>query len=232
MRPLDYFYDNPINRGKGTPRAFDRFFLGLVRVVFRPFFRLKVRGADGVKNLDEGVILAGNHRSYLDPLFAMIAVRPRTIRFIGKEEFFKIPVVRRAAAWLGVFPVKRGAADLKVVKRAVAMLKRGEFVGIFPEGTRGRGEDIVEGERDAREGVALIANLAKARVVPFRLWNTEKISPEDSKIWHFPQIDITFGEPMSLNDPAYADLSKNEKLARFTEDVMAAIYSLPEPEKK
>lgn len=230
MKPLDYFYENPINRGKGTTRAFDCFFINLVRIVFKPFFRLKVRGADAVKELDEGLIFAGNHRSYLDPLFAMIAMRPRTIRFIGKEEFFKIPVARRAAAWLGVFPVKRDKADLKVIKRAVAMLKRGEYVGIFPEGTRGRGDDVVEGERDTREGVALIANLAKARVVPFRLWNTEKISPEGSKLWHFPTIQLTFGQPMSLDDPVYSDLSKSEKLERFTQDVMAAIYSLPKPE--
>lgn len=230
MKPLDYFYDNPINRGKGTPRFFDRFFLGLVRIVFAPLFRLKVRGIAEIKELPEGFILAGNHRSYLDPLFPMIAMRPRTIRFIGKEEFFKIPLVRRAAAWLGVFPVKRDAADLKVVKRSVAMLKRGEVVGIFPEGTRGRGEDLVEGERDTREGVALIANLAKARVVPFRLWNTDKISPEDKKLWRFPKILLTFGEPVSIADEKYAALDKSERLERFTADIMEAIYTLPKPE--
>lgn len=232
MKSLDHFYDNPVNKGKGTPRFFDRFFIGLVKLVFKPLFRLKAEGAETLRTADEGFILAGNHRSYLDPLFVMIALRPRTVRFIGKEEFFRIPVVRRAAAWLGVYPVKRGSADLKVVKRSVAMLKRGEVVGIFPEGTRGHGEDIVEGERDAFEGVALIASLSKAPVVPFRLWNTEKISPEGSKRWHFPQIELAFGEPMSLSDPAYADLGKNEKLQRFTSDVMQTIYALPKPEKK
>jgi len=230
MKPLDYFYDNPINQGKGTPRAFDHFFAGLARVVFTPAFRLKVSGAKEIRELDEGLILAGNHRSYLDPVFALLAMRPRTVRFIGKEEFFKIKGIRRAASWAGVYPVKRGKADLKVVKRSVAMLGRGEIVGIFPEGTRGRGTEIVEGERNAFDGVALIALLAHARVVPFRLWNTEKISPEDSKRWHLPKIKIAFGEPMSLDDPPYADLEKSEKLDRFTHDVMTAIYSLPEPE--
>ena len=230
MKPLDYFYDNPLNRGKGTPRAFDRFFAGLVRIVFAPAFRCKVTGAQEIRGLDEGFILAGNHRSYLDPLFVMQAMRPRSVRFIGKEEFFTIKGIRRAASWVGVFPVKRGAGDIKVVKRSVAMLKRGEIVGIFPEGTRGRGEDIVEGERDIREGVAMIASLAKARVVPCRHWNTEKISPEGSKRWHFPTIKLAFGTPMSLEDPAYATLGKSEKMQRFTRDVMAAIYALPEPE--
>lgn len=230
MKSLDYFYNNPINQGKGTPRIFDRFFAGLIWLVFTPLFRCKVKGAQEIRNLDEGFILAGNHRSYLDPLFVMQAVRPRAIRFIGKEEFFKIPVIRRAAAWVGVYPVKRNMADIKVVKRSASMLKRGEIVGIFPEGTRGRGEDIVEGNREAHEGVAVIANLAKVRVVPFRLWHTDKISPEGSKLWRFPTIKLTFGEPISLSDPLYAELDKGEKIKRFTQDIMSAIYSLSEPE--
>jgi len=230
MRPLDYFYDKPINQGKGTPRIFDHLFAGIIKLVFTPAFRCKVRGATEIRALDEGFILAGNHRSYLDPLFVMIAMRPRTVRFIGKEEFFKIKGIRRLASWAGVYPVKRGKGDVKAVKRSVAMLKRGEIVGIFPEGTRGRGKDVVDGQREAHEGIAVIASLAKARVVPLRLWNTEKISPEGSKRWHFPRIKLAFGEPMSLNDPAYAELDKNEKMQRFTQDIMTAIYSLPEPE--
>jgi 1-acyl-sn-glycerol-3-phosphate acyltransferase len=231
MKPLSYFYDHPVNQGRGTPRIFDHFFAGLLKLVFAPAFRCRVRGAEQLRVLDEGFILAGNHRSYLDPLFPMMALRPRTVRFIGKEEFFRIKGIRRAASWLGVYPVKRDSADLKVVKRSVAMLRRGETIGIFPEGTRGRGEAVQEGERTAYEGVSLIANLARARVVPFRLWNTEKISPEDSRRWHLPTIELSFGEPMSLTSPAYDGLEKSERTARFTQDVMAAIYALPRPER-
>jgi len=230
MQPLDHFYDNPVNKGRGTPWVFDHILAGLVRIIFTPAFRCKVRGVQEVRTREGGFILAGNHRSYLDPVFVLLAMRPRTIRFIGKEEFFKIKGIRRAASWAGVYPVKRGAGDIKAVKRSVAMLKRGEIVGIFPEGTRGRGEDVADGEREVHEGVAMIASLAKAPVVPLRLWNTEKISPVDSKRWHFPTIKLAFGEPMSLDDPAYEGLERNEKLQRFTQDIMAAIYSLPEPE--
>lgn len=230
MKKLDYFYDNPINMGKETPGRFDRFFAAVIKAVFTPLFKLKVGGAEEIRSLDEGLILAGNHRSYLDPLFAMMAMRPRSMRFIGKEEFFKIKGVRRIASWVGVYPVKRDSADLKVVKRSVAMLKRGELVGIFPEGTRGRGEGVNNGRREAHEGVALIASLAHARVVPFRLWNTERISPEDSWRWHFPAVGITFGEPMSLSDQKYEGLERSKKLERFTKDIMDAIYALPKPD--
>ncbi|MCL2806736.1 MAG: 1-acyl-sn-glycerol-3-phosphate acyltransferase [Coriobacteriia bacterium] len=230
MQPLDYFYDNPINKGKGTPRVFDHIFAVVIRIVFTPLFRCKIKGAAKICSLDEGFILAGNHRSYLDPLFVMIAMRPRTVRFIGKEEFFKLKGIRRGASWLGVYPVKRDSGDIKAIKRSAAMLKRNEIVGIFPEGTRGRGEDLVDGQRKVHEGIAMIASLAKARVVPLRLWNTEKISPEGSKLWRLPKIKLAFGEPMSLDDPAYEGLPKSEKAKRFTQDIMTAIYALPEPE--
>jgi 1-acyl-sn-glycerol-3-phosphate acyltransferase len=154
------------------------------------------------------------------------------VRYIGKEEFFRIPVVKRGAAWVGAFPVKRDSADMKVVKRSVAMLKRGEFVGIFPEGTRGRGVEAGdETQRELHDGIALIAHLAKADVIPFRLFNTEKICPPGSKIWHFPKIILTFGEPLSLNNPAYDGLEKKDKFERFTQDVMAAVYNLPGPDQ-
>lgn len=110
------------------------------------------------------------------------------------------------------------------------MLKRGEIVAIFPEGTRGRGTQLVEGEREIHDGVGMIASLAKAQVVPCRHWNTEKISPEGSRRWHFPTIKLAFGEPLSLDDAAYDGLDKKARIERFTADIMTAIYSLPEPD--
>jgi 1-acyl-sn-glycerol-3-phosphate acyltransferase len=279
MKPLDTFYDNALGSaaGKGEPKIFDTILAVLFKIIFGLTFRLKVRGGAAARARAGGFIVAGNHHSYLDPIFAMMALRPRSARFISKEEFLRIPVVRRGAALVGVFPVKRGATDMKVVKRATAMLKRGEVVGIFPEGTRGRGDrdgngdgsndnnssnvndagnadaasggssnnnssnadaasggngnDAASGgnERKLHEGIALMAHLAKADVIPFKLFNTEKICPPGARLFRLPRIGITFGEPLSLNDPAYENLEKAEKFERFTADVMAAVYGLPSP---
>jgi len=153
----------------------------------------------------------------------MLAVRPQLVRFIAKSEFFDIPVVRRMAAWVGAFPIHRNVADMKAVKRSVAMLKRGEHVGIFPEGTRVR-DGRERGE--PQEGVALIAHLAQADVLPFRLFGTEGICPPGKRLWRFPRVTLVFGQPLSLGDQRYQGMPKDERLSAFTQDCMDAVYKL------
>ena len=223
MKELAYFWDTPAE-GKGHfPQRFATFFFGLVRVIFTPLFRLRIVGSlpDARKNY----LVCGNHYSYLDPVFVLLAVRPRPLRFLAKQEFFNNSIIARLASWVGAFPIVRGAADTKAIKRAVTMLKRGELVGIFPEGTRGR-----EGqERQAHEGISLIANKAAAEVLPMRIWGTDKISPPGAKRWHFPQVTVAFGQPLSLNDKRYADLQKAERYALFAQDCLDAIYAIEPP---
>jgi 1-acyl-sn-glycerol-3-phosphate acyltransferase len=117
---------------------------------------------------------------------------------------------------------------MKAVKRSVAMLKRGEMLGIFPEGTRVR--DGAERGSDIHEGIALIARLAKADVIPFRVWGTEKISPPGTRLWRFPKVRLSFGEPLSLNSSRYDGMEKNARLAAFAKDCMDAVYALEQPE--
>ena len=229
MKPLDYFFDTPAEGPGHFPQRFCAFFLGLIKVLFGLVFRYKAYDAEYVQK-SQTYILAANHRCYLDPLFIMMALRPRPIRYMSKEEFFKVFGVARVAAWVGTFPVKRNAADTKAIKRSVAMLKRGELVGIFPEGTRGRGLNEQELEnRPAHEGVAVVAYLAKCEVIPVRLFGAERISPPVKKLWRFPQVTARFGKPLSLTDARYEGLEKAERLNRFTKDVMRAVYALENP---
>ncbi|MDR2493029.1 MAG: 1-acyl-sn-glycerol-3-phosphate acyltransferase [Coriobacteriales bacterium] len=227
MRPLDSFYDSPAEGPGHYPQRFCSFFFVLVRVVFGLLFRVRSYDTHHVR---PGVsyLVAGNHRSYLDPVFVMMAMRPRPVRYMAKEEFFKVRAIARLASWVGAFPVKRDAGDMQVVKRSVAMLKRGELVGIFPEGTRGRDASKA---RELHEGVAVIARLAKCEVVPVRIWGAERIAPPGSRRWHFPRITLRFGEPMSLAEARYEALDKPERLSAFTADVMKAVYALEDPRK-
>lgn len=228
MKPLDYFYDTPAEGSGHYPQRFCTFISALVRFFFSPF-RLKVYDVEQVGQ-SQAFILAGNHRSYLDPLFIMMALRPRPARFMAKDEFFSFGPLARGATWCGAFPVKRDTADMKAIKRSTTMLKRGELVGIFPEGSRGRGMDEEElRSRKVHEGVAVIARLSKAAVIPVRLWGTELISPPGTRLWRFPRITVRFGKPLSLDDPRYEKLGKEERIAAFTDDIMQAIYALENP---
>ena len=232
MKPLAYFHDTAAEGPEHFSQRFYVFLFILIRFFWKTLFRFKSYGADQLRLSSlQGAIIAGNHNSYLDPTFIMLAMRPRPVRFIAKEEFFKVKAIARMASWAGVFPIKRGTADMKAIKRAVAMLKRGELVGIFPEGTRGRNRKKAghNEQRVAFGGTALIAHLARVPVVPVHLWNTERISPPESRLWHFPRITLSVGEPLSLTDERYANLSKDERFAAFTADIMTAIYAFENP---
>ena len=225
MRPLAFFYDNPASGEGGFGQKFNRFFAWLVHVVFRLLFRYEPSGVANVLQLNNtGALLAGNHRSYLDPLFMMGALRPKAIRFMGKEEFFELnPLLSRLAAWVGAFPVKRGTADMTAVKRSIRMLKRGELVGIFPEATRIRSP---EQEVIYHEGVAMIAAMSEAPVIPVRIWNADQICPPNTRFFRTPTITLRFGEPLKITDEPYASMPKNQRYREFTEEVMRRIYAL------
>jgi 1-acyl-sn-glycerol-3-phosphate acyltransferase len=232
MKPLDYFFDNPASGEGHFPQKFCTLFSVLVRLVLGPLFRYRAYDREILDALPEGTgfIVAANHRSYLDPVFVMSVMRPRPVRFMAKEEFLNLnSALARIAAWVGVFPVRRKAADMSAVKRAVRMLKRGEPVGIFPEGTRIRSKDQ---EVTYHKGVAFMAQLAKVPVVPLRLWNTELISPKGARMFRCPKIILRFGEPLSLDDEQFASLPKDEQHAAFTNALMERVYSMEMPTTK
>jgi len=232
MKPLNHFFDSPSSGKVHFPQKFCIFFMGLVRAVFGLAFRYKAYDLDHIKTQfnNKGFIIAGNHCDYFDPLFVMSVMRPRPVRYLAKEEFFKTNrIVARCAAWLGIIPVKRGSSDMTAIKRSVHMLRRGEILGIFPEGTRIRSADqkVVY-----HEGVALISALAKAPVVPVRLWNTDKIKPQGSRFFHFPKVVLRFGKPISIEEERFAALPKNERYAAFANEVMRLVYELEFPKTR
>jgi 1-acyl-sn-glycerol-3-phosphate acyltransferase len=229
MKPVEYFYDTPSSGEGHFPQKFCTVLFGLIWFFFKILFRYKAFNKEQLEKIpaEKGFIFAGNHSSYLDPVFVMAVMRPRAIRYISKEEFLLInPALTRVAAWCGVFPVKRNTADMSAVKRAVRMLKRGELVGIFPEGTRMR---FAGQESTYHEGIALIAQLAKVPVVPLYIDGAGRICPEGKRLFRLPKVTVRFGEPLSLEDSQFIDLEKDERYKAFTEEVMRRVYDLKPP---
>jgi glycerol-3-phosphate dehydrogenase (NAD(P)+) len=145
----------------------------LARAVLLPFFLLYFRleriGRAHVPKSGP-VLLAANHRSFLDP-FVIGALTRRPIYYMAKRELFE----RRWQAWLlsglGAFPVDRGAGDEHAMVTARAILERGECVVVFPEGTRVRPGPLGQPHR----GVGRLALQTGARVVPVAVMGTEDV---------------------------------------------------------
>ncbi|MGH2911133.1 MAG: lysophospholipid acyltransferase family protein [Solirubrobacteraceae bacterium] len=142
---------------------------GVLLPSFLLYFRLERIGRGHVPACGP-VLLAANHRSFLDP-FVIGALTKRPVYYIAKRELFE----RRWQAWLlnslGAFPVDRGAGDEHAMDTARAILERGDCVVIFPEGTRVRPGPLGHPHR----GVGRLALQTGARVVPIAVMGTEDV---------------------------------------------------------
>ena len=185
----------------------------ICRLLFGIVFRTKVIGAENIPAAG-AFILAANHVSNWDPPFLGTFIA-REVNYMGKEELFKNPVMAQICRWLHVFPVKRGAADKTAVKTAVKVLKAGDCLGIFPEGTRSKTGKMGKAE----SGVSLIAAMTKAPIVPAAIVNTEKIFSAEVKI---PRLAVVYGTPIQFDGSA----KDKEALAAFAQQLMSEIAKL------
>jgi 1-acyl-sn-glycerol-3-phosphate acyltransferase len=172
---------------------------GFVRVTFQAFFLIYFRfqriGREYVPRRGP-VIIASNHRSFLDP-FVIACMARRPMYYVAKKELF---LYNRVLGWLlaslGAFPVDRGAGDSDFIDTAKAILARGDIVLIFPEGTRTRPGSL----GTPRRGVGRLALESGAPVVPVAVLGTEavrrgwRIRPHKVRIragraLRFPQVE-------------------------------------------
>ncbi|EEG78245.1 lysophospholipid acyltransferase family protein [Dethiobacter alkaliphilus] len=178
--------------------------------IFQIFYRWDVQGRENLP--DEGAfLLCANHISWWDPPL-MGAVTSRTVRFMAKEELFKIPVFGKILPKVNAFPVKRDSADRRAIKTALDTLKSGGVVGIFPEGTRSKTDDLLP----PQAGVGLIAVKSEAPVVPAAIVGPYKL---------FRPIQVRIGKPMTFPQH-YGTRVKAEHLEDTAQKIMEEIGRL------
>jgi len=145
----------------------------IVRGLFQPFFLIYFRMARiGREHIPaQGpVILASNHRSFLDP-FVIACMARRPMYYVAKRELFRRPLTAWLLNALGAFPINRGNGDEQAMATAREILDRGDVVLIFPEGTRIRPGALGTPKR----GVGRLALETGAPVVPVAVIGTEAI---------------------------------------------------------
>ena len=192
----------------------------VVRLVVPLLGGITIRGPENIP-AQGPVILAPNHRAYMDPPYLSLVTR-RQLRMMAKEELFHNALFGRYLRAMSAFPVKRGTADRAALKRAASELKAGRVLGIFPEGKRSDSGTLSPGEK----GFALVARQTGAPIVPIALEGTDRVLPKGGGL-HRAHVTATIGVPKTAKEmlAAYTG-EETDPLTIISEMTMAAIAAL------
>jgi 1-acyl-sn-glycerol-3-phosphate acyltransferase len=173
-----------------------------------------------------GVILAVNHVSYVDPLLLCHYVYScgRIPRFLAKIEVFQIPLGGRVVRGAGQIPVLRHTPDAaQALGAAVEALQRGECLVIYPEGTITK--DPAMWPMRARTGVARLAYMTGAPVIPVAQWGAQEILGRNRKVRLLPRrkMRMLAGPAVDLSPWATAGGPDGDGLRAATDAIMARI---------
>lgn len=182
---------------------------GSIWIYCKIVYRFKVVGKENIPK-NGAVIICGNHRTFLDPPLIEVTCG-RYTRFLAKEELTK----NKFLAFLGwVFEsilVKRDSKDVAALKESLKVLKNGDCLALFPEGTR---NGIAKGEK-VKDGAAFFAVRSGAPVIPCGIKGGEKGNKK---------VTITYGKPLDFSK--YKGSKDKEVLDKITDEIMSNILEL------
>jgi len=167
---------------------------------------------EGLELLPESgpVLVVGNHDSHWDPVtVGVAAIRRRQIKALAKSDLWKVRGLGPVLNGMGQIPIERGAGDAHALARAVEELRRGACIGVFPEGTRSRGEVL-----RARSGVGRLAlDVPEAKLVCVAIAGTT----EYTKFPRRPRVSARFFEP--VDGQARPDEDPGELASRLLAEI-------------
>ena len=194
----------------------------VLKVLFRPW----VEGEEHIPAAG-GVIFASNHLSFSDSIFLPLVV-PRKMTFLAKADYFtgtglKGRLTKMFFTGVGQLPVDRsgGRASSAALDAGLKVLRAGDILGLYPEGTRSPDGRLYKG----KTGVARMAIEAGVPVVPVAMINTDKVQPTGTVIPKIQRVGIRFGAPLDFS--RYAGLEEDRFVLRSaTDEIMYALMEL------
>jgi len=186
------------------------------RLLARLFFRFRILHRERVIQTGP-VILAMNHQSFLDPPLAGNAC-DRAVYFLAKRSLMNAPVLGWLLPKLNVIPVDLAGNDRSALKALIRILRSGQCVLVFPEGTRTPDGNL----QPAEPGVGLVIAKTGAPVVPMRIFGAFNAWPIGGRLRLWRKITIVVGEPLHFS-PADLEMRDKDRYLRLSQTVMGAI---------
>jgi 1-acyl-sn-glycerol-3-phosphate acyltransferase len=190
---------------QGSPLGTNKTFKFAAATLIPILKLLTKRDWRGVSNIPKSgpVIIISNHISYADALVLahFLFANGRAPRYLGKDSVFKIPVIGWIIKSSGQIPVARESDKAShALDSALGLLKAGHCVGVYPEGTLTRDENLWP--MVAKTGIARLAIMSKAPVIPVAQWGDQNLlAPYSKKIvlWRRTKITYLAGAPLDFS---------------------------------
>lgn len=186
-----------------------RFLVSIVSVLVKLIYRVKINGIENLKD-DQPIIISANHIHIFDPVI-LATLTKRQIFFLSKKELFEKKLFAKFFGKLGVIPIDRDNTDIKAIKSCFRVIRDGNILGIFPEGTRVKTIDI----NNMKKGVALIALKNKVNILPIHIEGTYRI---------FSKITVDIYPMIEINN--FENMEDSEAIDKLTEELFNQIYQV------
>ena len=159
--------------------------------VYRLLYGFKVHGAEKVP-LDSKILLAPNHRSYLDPPLSGLGLK-REVHFFAKKELFKNPIFAKLIKTVNAISIRRTGVDKDAIRTAESLLNQEQAVVIFPEGTRCRKGDFLK----PKKGIAMVALRTNTDIIPVTILGTRSWW---KSFLHRGRMSVNFGDTIRCQE--------------------------------
>lgn len=173
----------------------------IVNKYFRKYANIKVEGLEKVEKVEGPKIFICNHLSNADGLILDKILKEKyDPTFVAGIKLSNDPITRLGTMMVKNVGIKPNSADKEAITKIVKLVRGGENIMIFPEGTRSRTGSMIE----AKKGILLIARLTKASIIPIGMTGTEILLPINKngdmggEKFNYSDVNIKFGEPISL----------------------------------
>ncbi|HOW97298.1 MAG TPA: lysophospholipid acyltransferase family protein [Kiritimatiellia bacterium] len=174
-----------------------RFVRGSTAIWLKVWLKLESHGAENVPAAG-GCVLASNHASYLDPPIVACGLKHRIVRFMARDTLFAGTFRNWFFHGIRCVPLDRTRGDVAALRKGIQILKEGEVLGLFPEGTRSPDGQL----KPAKGGIGFLVAKAGVPVVPVYVGGSFEAFPKGAQRIRRGKVFIYYGQPIAFEEIA------------------------------